>query len=118
MLKLLSAAFLAIVLAPLIAHADLQELIQENQNPTAVVVPVPRGDRQGQSEDGYGLMLEPQSELVQRLFLKDPTKLENDWFTVVENEDSTPLPVTDFDGRNVLFHLTKAAQYYSKLAQE
>src|SRR6185295_390689 len=66
--------------------------------------------------DGYALLTLPEEEMVKKLELTDPAHLENAWFRVVEAETDEPLPLTDFDGRNVLYHLMEARAYYKGLA--
>ncbi len=68
------------------------------------------------STDRHSLRELSASELEAELGLDpaQPGRLENSWFRVVEGMKEDVLPISDFDGRNVLFHLTRARAYFSQ----
>src|SRR6185437_2213410 len=76
-----------------------------------VVVPVPDSPN-----DDYGLLSMAPQDFVNKTELNDPTKLENQYFQIVGDQGSDTLPVGDFDGDNVLYHLMVARNYYANLA--
>jgi hypothetical protein len=72
------------------------------------------------ASDQHSLREFTPSEIEQELKLASasPDRLENSWFRVVEGMKEDVLPVSDFDGRNVLFHLMKARAYFSQFDSE
>jgi hypothetical protein len=72
------------------------------------------------ASDQHSLRELTPSELERELKLAPafPDRLENSWFRVVEGMKEDVLPVNDFDGRNVLFHLMKARAYFSQFDSE
>src|SRR5688500_1136553 len=67
--------------------------------------------------DGYALLSLPRSDMEARLPLTTPGVLENPHFNVVEGKNDEPLPLEDFDGRNVLYHLMEARAFFKGLAE-
>jgi hypothetical protein len=98
---------LLLTVGPLPARGGIVEDIQEHETTPSVIVPEGKG---------YIVKTFSRDELAARMELLDPSKLENARFRVVRGEGDETAPVTDFDGRNVLFHLTEAANYFQKLA--
>jgi hypothetical protein len=84
---------------------------QNDPNQISVIIPVPDSP-----DNDYGLLLLPKDDFAIELGLKNKALLENDFYKIVENESSDALPVGDFDGDNVLYHLMKAHDYYLSLA--
>ena len=102
------------------AKPTLVELIEKAKGKPAAIVSTlqewkPR-DRFRNSEETYQVRLFEPSEFAALLKLERPQELENEHFAVVENSGEEVLPVDDFDGANVLFHLMRARAYFLQLA--
>ncbi|HUP55863.1 MAG TPA: hypothetical protein VM598_00310, partial [Bdellovibrionota bacterium] len=95
------------------AGGDWSELI-ERQNPERPTIFIRTSERN--SPDGYALLSMPLADLEARLELTRTGVLENAFFKVVENKGTEALPVSDFDGRNVLYHLMQSRAYFKSLA--
>src|SRR5579885_3631469 len=96
---------------PSVIISECQELAKQSHNPKFKCPYT--------ADNGYGILTMSQEELETALGVPKGAKtLENDAFKVVENQSETALPITDFDGRNVLYHLMEARAYYMGLAQK
>jgi hypothetical protein len=95
------------------AHADLAALIKDQPQDRVAVMTLAADS----PDDGYGILSMSRSDFAQQVSLDDPAKLENAYFKIVEAEGNDALPVGDFDGDNVLYHMMRARAYYAKLAQ-
>jgi hypothetical protein len=99
------------------APDTIAELIHEtqSQNQIQIIVPVAQSPN-----DNYNLTLISDSTFAKQLELtglSTPATLDNAYFQIVDDETSASLPVGDFDGDNVLYHLMEARTYYAKLAR-
>ncbi|MCC6277364.1 MAG: hypothetical protein IT289_05565 [Oligoflexia bacterium] len=65
----------------------------------------------------FGKSILPRSVLIAALELSDSenSKLENRFFRIVEATGDEALPLSDFDGRNVLYHFMRARLFFQGL---
>jgi hypothetical protein len=108
------AALALLVSLPAVA-GDFTDLVKENATTPSVIISVPGS----QPDNGYAIDIMTPKDLATALGLPESsTLLENDAFKVVEDQGNDALPITDFDGRNVLYNLMKGRAFYMSLAEK
>jgi hypothetical protein len=96
------------------ALADLKkQIIEDSANQVSVIVPVEKS-----RDSDYGVLEMSKDEYAKETELTDPNLLENKYFKMVEGESEQALSITDFDGRNVLYHMMIARKHYLALAEK
>lgn len=93
------------------AEASLLELMQSRGDRDAAIVPVAQSPDQN-----YGVDLLSRERFAELTELSTPEELENPILKLVEGESDQVLSTGDIDGDNVLYHLSRAREYFSSLA--